>query len=110
MSTAEYEAFIAANDADKQSENYMLSSAKVHNGVEEAESEKNEATREAALVKQQVAGIGGSTKRRLAKIIGDEEQDEAAPEKSDSAQKDKETRAKKGKRIKLSFDEEGTEV
>ena len=110
MSIAEYEAFIAANDADRQSENYMPSSAEVHNGVEEAEFEKNEVTREAALVKQQVAGIGGSTKRRLAKIIGDEEQDEAAPGKSDSAQKDKKIRAKKGKRMKLSFDEEGTEV
>lgn len=110
LSKAEYEALKAADNADKEDENDVPSSAKSSHSIKEAEPRKDEVTREAAFAKQQIAGIGGSTKRRLAKVIGDEEEgeDEAAPEKSDSGKNSNKPRAKRGKKMKLSFDEEGT--
>ena len=113
LSKAEYEALVANNDADKQNENSMPSSTEVCYGSEEAEPRDDEVTRGVPLVKQQVAGIGCSNKRRLAKIVGDneeeDEEDEAPPEESDSRKKRERTRAKKGKKMKLSFGE-GTEA
>ncbi len=112
LSKAEYEALVAANNADQQSDNDMPSSAKVRDSIEEAELGKGGATRESAAMKQQVAGIGCSTKRRLAKVVGEkeEEEDEAAPDMTDSGKKDKKVGVKKAKKMKLSFDEEGTEA
>lgn len=109
LSKAEYEALVAADNTDKEAENNLPSSAKASPGIQETEIKKDEATRETALVRQQIAGIGGSTKRRLAKVVGDEGEDEAAPEKSGSGKNSKKPRVKKGKKVKLSFDEEGTE-
>lgn len=108
LSKAEYEALVAADNADRVDENHMLPSAKDSRSNEEAEPRKVDVTGEVALVKQQVAGIGGSSKRRLAKVVGDEG-DEAAPEKNDSEKNSKKYRAKKWKKMKLSFDEEGTD-
>ena len=119
LSKAEYEALVATNDADKQDEKAVPPSTEAHHGIEEAELSKDEVTREAAPVKQRVAGIGSSSKRRLAKGVGEEEEDEedeengdgSTPPKNDSRNKDKKIRAKKGKNMKLSFDEEeGTEA
>lgn len=109
LSTAEYEALVAA---DKEDENSLPSSAKASPRIQEAVPKKDESTKEAALVKQQVAGIGGSAKRRLGKVVGDEEEeDEAASEKTDSGKNGKKARViKKGKKMKLSFDEDGTEA
>ncbi|CAF9926982.1 MAG: hypothetical protein ALECFALPRED_003596 [Alectoria fallacina] len=115
LSKAEYEALVAADNADKDDENKMPISAKASPGIQEAEPKKDTATREAALVKQQVAGIGGTTKRRLAKVVCDDEeeddehQDEVAPGKNDSGKNSKKSRVRKRKRMKLSFDEEGME-
>lgn len=110
----EYEALVAADNAEKEDEYNLPSSAKASPGVQGAEARKDEATRDAALVKQQVAGIGGSTKRRLAKVVGeeeeeDEEEDEACREKGGSRKNSNKPRVKKGRKMKLSFDEEGTE-
>ena len=105
LSKAEYEALVTADNADKEDGDDLRSPAKARYGVGEAESRKDEVTREVAHVKQQVASIGGSTKRRLAKVIGDEEEDSRKANSKDS----KKSRIKKGKKMKLSFDEEGTE-
>ena len=118
LSPAEYEALVATNDADKQDEKAVPSSTEAHHDIEEAELSKDEVTIEAAPVKQRVAGIGSSSKRRLAKVVGEEEEEEeeeekgdgSTPQKNDSRGKDKKIRAKKGKKMKLSFDEEGTEA
>lgn len=122
LSKAEYEALVATNDADKQDEKAVPPSTEAHHGIEEAELSKDEVTREAAPVNQRVAGIGSSSKRRLAKVVGGEEEHEeheereekgdvSTPHKHDSRNKDKKIRAKKGKKMKLSFDEEeGTEA
>ena len=110
LSKAEYEALVAADNADQEDENDVPSSAKSSHSIEEGEPRQDEVTGEGASVKQQIAGIGGSTKRRLAKVIGDEEEgkDETAPEKSDSGKNSNKPRAKRGKKMKLSFDEEAT--
>ena len=121
LSKAEYEALVATNDADKQDGKAVPPSTEAHHGIEEAELSNDEVTREAAPVKQRVAGIGSSSKRRLAKVVGEEEEDEdeedeekgdgSTPHKNDSRNKDKKIGAKKGKKMKLSFDEEeGTEA
>ena len=117
LSKAEYEALLATNDADKQNEKNMPSSREAHHRFEEAELRRDEVATEAAPVKQRVAGIGSSSKRRLAKVVGGEEEEEeeekedgSAPEMSDPRKRDKKIRAKKGKKMKLSFDEEGTQA
>lgn len=110
LSNAEYEALLAADNAETQKEENVLSSATVHNGAEEAQLQKDGVTSESALMKQQVASIGASCKRRLAKVVGDEGEDEAAPERSESGNNGKRIKVKKGKKMKLSFDEELTEV
>ena len=106
LSKAEYEA-LAADNADN--ENNVHTSAKTNHSVEQAQARQEEVTRGPTVVEQHIAGIGGSTKRRLAKVIGDEEEDEVAPKKGDSRKNSKNARAKKGKKMKLSFDEENTE-
>ena len=112
LSKVEYEALVAADCADKTDENNVHASTQASHGNEEAESRKGEVIGKAARVKQQVAGIGGSTKRRLAKVVGDEkegeEEDEAVPDKLDSGNDSKKSRLNKRKKMKLSFDEEGT--
>ena len=108
LSKAEYEALVAA---DKEDNNSLPSSAKASPRTQDATvPEQDEAPGEAAVGRQQVAVIGGSTKRRLAKVIGDEgEEDEASPGKSDSGKKGKKPKIVKGKKVKLSFDEDCTE-
>ena len=127
LSKAEYEALLAANGLDKQGGIKEPSSAKLRHDIEEAESGMNKMAREAAPVRQQVAGIGRSIKRPLAKAVGDEEAEEekededehedededngqTATKRGSSAKKNKKTRAKKAKKIKLSFDEVDTEA
>ena len=109
LSRDEYEALVAPDNTDKEAENNLSSSAKASPSIHEAESRKDEATRDTALVRQQVAGIGASTKRRLPKVVGHEEEDEAVPEKNDAGKNSKKPRVRKGKKVKLSFDEEGTD-
>lgn len=108
MSKAEYEALVAADNVDKEDEDNSPLPAKASLGPKETESREDEVTRKTAIAKQQVAGIGGSSKRRLAKVIGDGE--EEGPGQVDSGKDSKKSRfIKNGKKMKLSFDEEGTE-
>ena len=108
LSKAEYEA-LATNSADTQTENNLTPSANIRQDAEEVVVKKDTVFGEETPTKQQVAGIGVSTKRRLAKVVGNEEEDEAA-EKSDLGKKEKKIKAKKGKKMKLSFDEDATDT
>lgn len=105
LSKAEYEALVTTNDAGEQNENSMTSSTDVRSGDEEAEPRMDEVSRGVAPAKQQVAGIGCLKKRRLAKIVGDEGEDEAPPAESGSRKKHERIKVKKGKKMKLSFDQ-----
>ena len=108
LSKAEYEALIATKDEDdKRNENDIVSSTEVCHGSREAGLRKDKVTGGAALGTQEVAGIGYSTKRRLAKIVGDEEEEnEATSEKIDSRKKGTKPRAHRRKKMKLSFDDD----
>ena len=124
MSKVEYEALVAASIADKPSERQVPSSmpsAEVRHHIEEAETKNDEPIREVAPGKHQIvensglystriAGIGGSTKRRLAKIVGDEEpEDESLHDKTSSRKNGQKVGPKRRKKMMLSFNEEGTE-
>ena len=63
-----------------------------------------ESSKEELIVKETIAAIGGSTKRRLAKVVGDEEEIKEAPHKSGEGTRTPK-KGKKGKKIKLSFDD-----
>lgn len=56
--------------------------------------------------KQQAAAIGASNKRRVAKVVGDEDEYVVKPEEADSVQQKTKPRQKRGKKVKLSFDED----
>ena len=107
LSKAEYEALVAADHADNEDKsNNLSSSIKANCGIEESKSRDTEVIKAAALVKGQVAGIGVSTKRRPAKVFGTEDEDEADPiGESGPGRNNKNSRIKKGKKMKLSFHE-----
>ena len=106
LSKTECEALIAAANASTDDEKHIPSSEKLSHDVEEDDSRKDEVVKEAVLVKRPVAGIGGSVKRKLAKVIGTEEEGEEASDNLDTGQTTEKIKVKKGKKIKLSFDEE----
>ena len=63
-----------------------------------------EPSREELIFKETIAAIGGSTKRKLAKVIGDDEKTNKAPDESEKGTRTPK-RGKRGKKIKLSFDD-----
>lgn len=66
----------------------------------------NEATSENSNSKKITATIGGSRKRRLAKVVGDDEEATQTPIQQDAREtSNKPKLATKSKKIKLSFDE-----
>ncbi|MCJ1389424.1 hypothetical protein MMC18_002281 [Xylographa bjoerkii] len=58
--------------------------------------------------KELVVAIGGTGKRRIAKVVGNDGQDQNVEECLQEAKVEKRSR-KKSKKIKLSFDDEGTD-
>jgi len=56
--------------------------------------------------KEHVASIGGSSKRKVAKVFGNEDIDFAERAKADSLKNNNKSKTSKGKKIKLSFDED----
>ena len=65
---------------------------------------------DAAPAEQKSASVGASNKRRFAKIVGDEDEGTAKSHNEDSARTMKKAKAKKGKKVKLSFAEEASET
>lgn len=57
-------------------------------------------------LKEHVASVGGSSKRKIPKVFGNEDIDSAKRAKADSPDNKNESKARKGKKIKLSFDED----
>lgn len=56
--------------------------------------------------KEHVASVGGSSKRKVAKVFGNEDIGFAKRAKADSPDNKNKTKTRKGKKIKLSFDED----
>lgn len=107
ISKSEYEALLSDTHAGKQ--NDTGSPSRTQDVVEAVVSGNgdNNFTGEVSPAKQQVAGIGTSTKRRLARIIGDNEEEENGSRKEDDTRE--KSKVKKAKKVKLSFDEETIE-
>lgn len=106
LSKAEYDALVNGQNAEKQDSEDLASSLKADAKKSATLDESNESAKDTIPAKQQVAAIGASNKRKLAKVVGDEEEgaDDSVKEKSKA--NEKKVKAKKGKKVKLSFDEE----
>ncbi|MCJ1380021.1 hypothetical protein MMC17_003124 [Xylographa soralifera] len=65
-----------------------------------------EVASETSLRKELVAAIGGTGKRRIAKVVGDDGLDQSGEERSQGTTVGKRS-TKKSKKIKLSFNDEG---
>ena len=73
---------------------------------EDPEFSAEEVERITSTQKQQLAGIGAFTKRKAVKVVGQNDEEVEAKSKGNSNTKEKNA-AKKAKKVKLSFDEEG---
>ncbi len=113
LSKTEYEALRRQNEDEKTGETDPPFSEKDDNSNEstaDATKEKDLSTDKVASAKEQVAAIGASNKRRLAKIVGERDEEMTRPEQEDSKQQAKRPEAKKAKKVKLTFDEDTIEA
>lgn len=108
LSKEEYETLVNRNDAEEQEGRNLpnfSSSAKPNSTQVEVSAGKEALPESSFPVKQQAAAIGASNKRRLAKVVGDEDEEGAKPMKGDSEQQKAKPKGKQGKKVKLSFDD-----
>ncbi len=95
---------------EKHDGNEVVSDPLPSSKDEKSRKSSTEIPDDAAPAKQESASIGASNKRRFAKIVGDEDEGTAKSHNEDSARPVKKPRAKKGKKVKLSFAEEAPET
>ena len=110
VSREEYEALIGndpkeAGDAGPRKETEELKPAQDGHGTDDGDSVVLDRPN-----KEKIAGIGASNKRRLAKIVGADEDGEKTVAREKVEKGDKKVKPKKSKKIKLSFDEGPAEV
>lgn len=108
LSKEEYETLVKGNDAEEQKGSDLPSFSSPANPDAtqvEASAGKDALPESAFPRKQQAAAIGVSNKRRLAKVVGDEDGKVAKPVKGDPAQQKAKPKGKQGKKVKLSFDD-----
>lgn len=111
MTKAEYEALLNQTAPQKRDEQREDFPNKPEDSTEDAADEEPESTQKRANVKQQVASIGATTKRKSVKIISDKSvkvNDDRGHESSAvplTTSKMKKTK----KKVKLSFDEDVAE-
>ncbi len=106
LSKAEYDALIKAQYSEEKGGEGSFSSPKADSKKFDNPDESEESAVDAVLAKQHVAAIGASNKRRLAKVVGDEEERAKGVVKDKSQEGGRKVKSKKGKRVKLSFSEE----
>lgn len=104
ISRAEYDAMVKNVEVGKLEKSIMVPPV-ISDGHERALEEPGESPQNPAPSKQQVAGIGGNAKRRLAKIVGEDDEMEANQHHVGGLTNEKKVKSKKGKKVKLSFDE-----
>lgn len=110
ISKAEYDSLIKRNDPEKQDEIVIPAPAKFDDRSTETKNEKNASPGDDSPVKQQFASIGNANRKRLAKVIGNEDEEVARPGREGSAHQTKKPKARKEKKVKLSFDQGATEA
>lgn len=113
LSKDEYEALVKGNEDEGQAGCDLpnpASTAKYDDTSVESSEVKDASPDHPVPVTQQTAAIGISNKRRLAKVIADENEEVAEPKKRGFAQQEAKPKAKKGKKVKLSFDDDEGDV
>lgn len=110
LSKAEYEALIGVANDEKQDGNEAVSDTQPGSRDEKPRECSAEVSDNSMPVKQINALIGASNKRRFAKIVGNEDEGAAESREEESARATKKPKAKKGKKVKLSFAEEAPET
>lgn len=111
MTKAEYEALLNQTAPQKRDEQREDFPNKPEDSTENAADEEPESTQKRANVKQQVASIGATTKRKSVKIISDNSvkvNDDRGHESSAVPLTTSKTKQTK-KKVKLSFDEDVAE-
>ncbi len=107
MSKDEYEALVGGKNSTKNRERDAPTLEKDRKGGESAREELVDPSQALEPTKELVATIGGSNKRRLPKVVGDD--DEKNHVREDSCLHGQKKAKPKSKKIKLSFDEENKE-
>ena len=112
VSKAELDVLREQNQGEKELDTEVPLSAKeddVADSTTNADKGKDTSTDETPFVKQHVAGIGASNKRKIAKAIGDGIDQTHGSENAAPRQQVKSSKIRKGKKVKLSFDESALE-
>ena len=108
ISKAEYDALLAQTDRHKGDEQQADLPKKVEDDTERLTVGEVESTQKHTNATQQIASIGASTKRKLARIVGEDDVkvDDGQSPQSSAAPK---TTKKHKKRVKLSFEEDAAD-
>ena len=110
LTKVEYEALMGLASDEKHDVNEAVSDPQPGSKDEKPRKGSTEIPDESTPAKQKSASIGASNKRRFAKIVGDEDEGTAESRDGDSARTPKKLKAKKGRKVKLSFAEEVPET
>lgn len=108
MTKAEYEALLGQTAPQKQNEQQKNFPDQSEDSTDDAADKEPESTQKLANVKQQVASIGATTKRRSVRTVGDDDV-EVNDGRSHESRGVPKTTKKSKKRVKLSFDEDVAE-
>jgi len=110
ISKAEYEALVKDAEVEKQDSKIVPPVTEATDDLERPLAKPDKSGQDPALWTQQVARIGANAKKRLAKVVGEDDGTEDREHhnvgRAITARKPK---TKKGKKIKLSFNEESAE-
>ena len=109
MTQAEYEALLNQTAPQERNEQHGISPKQYEGSTEKTVDREEESTEKLANVKQQVASIGLSTKRKSAKIVGDDGVKANDGRELESSAVLRMMKKKPKKRVKLSFDEDVAE-
>ncbi|KAK0507869.1 hypothetical protein JMJ35_009758 [Cladonia borealis] len=110
LSKAEYEALMGVVSDEKHDGNEAVSDPQPESKDEKPGESSTEISDNSTPAKQVNASIGASNKRRFAKIVGDEDEGAAESRDENSPRTTKKPKAKKAKKVKLSFAEDATET
>ena len=109
ISKAEYDALVKNAEVEKQESKIMVPPLSLDDDREIPLGDLTKSPHDSAPSKQQVAGIGVNAKRRFAKVVGEDTETENGQHDVGHPRNEKKTKPKKGKKIKLSFNEESAE-
>ncbi len=109
ISKEEYEVLVKGNDAENQGGRELIDFPLFPKSGAiqiEARAGKDASPESSTSMKQQAAAIGASKKRRLAKIVGDEDEEVGKVVKRNPAELKVKHKGKQGKKVKLTFDDD----